>query len=358
MYYILLGMSLGFGFITKFKYGKKIYCFTMFLVLALVSGLRNGVGYDFNPYIGIFYKSYLTQLETLMSGSLEKGYIFINETISNFTLDYQWLFIVVAIIVAAAVMWFIYRYSKNVWLSVFAFLAFGCFYFSMDFMRQIFAGIIMMYAFKRLDENDYFYYVLLVLFASCFHKSALLMLPLLLILKIPLNKITFGIYTALTFIALVFSEFFIQLVLNKGYYTSYVLDNVHMTTGIPIIYGIVVGAIFVLAFIYRKDLIKMRSMNRILLVVAFLNAAFTIIGAKHSIISRFTVLLEIPVIVILLVDLILVMMKKIKNPNLKISILLGFLLISMGYHFYLEMNNYNGVFPYEMVDLGYKYEVK
>lgn len=352
MYYLLLLISLSLGFITKFKYGKKIYCLIMFFILAIVSGLRDGVGYDFNPYTSIFYNSYLSRLENIMGGSLEKGYMILNETISNVTLEYQWLFIIVAFIVAAAVLWYIYRYSKNVWLSVFAFIAFGCFYFTMNFMRQIFAGIIMMYAFKRLDEDDYFYYVILVLFASCFHKSALLMLPLLLILKIPMNKISCSIYTVITLSALFFSETIIQFVLNKGYYSQYVLDNIHMTTGIPIIYGIVVSIIFILSFIYRKDLIKMRSMNKILIVVAFLNAAFTVIGAKHSIISRFTILLEIPVIVILLVDLILVLMRRIKKENLKLAVLVGFIILSLGYHMYLEANNYNGVFPYKMVMIG------
>lgn len=159
-----------------------------------------------------------------------------------------------------------------------------------------------MFAFKKIDDNDYLYYILLVLFASCFHKSAFLMLPLLLVLKVPNNKITFVIGMFLLAFVFLFSEPLIQLVLSTGYYTIYVLSNVHMTTGIPLIYGIVVLTIFFLAFLFRKKLIQTRKFNRVLIAVAYLNALFTIIGVKHSIISRFTVLLEIPVIVILLVD--------------------------------------------------------
>lgn len=349
MYYALLGLSLVLGIFRKYRYSKEIYCVTMFVALFLVSGLRVGVGYDFNPYTQTFYNSYTSQLEEFLMSSTEKGYLLLNEIISSFTPNYQWLFIIIAFIVAATVMWFIYRYSKNVYLSTFAFLAFSCFYFSMDFMRQIFAGVIMMFAFKKIDDNDYLYYILLVLFASCFHKSAFLMLPLLLVLKVPINKITFGIGMFLLAFVFLFSEPLIQLVLSKGYYTIYVLSNVHMTTGIPLIYGIVVLTIFFLAFLFRKKLIQTRKFNRVLIAVAYLNALFTIIGVKHSIISRFTVLLEIPVIVILLVDCVCIMVEECKSPNLKKAVIPCFILLLLSYHAYLQHNNYNGVFPYRMI---------
>lgn len=349
MYYFILIFSLMLGLITKYKYGRKIYCFIMFMIFFLVSGLRKGIGYDFNPYMNTFYNSYLKDTSSFLNSSIEKGYLILNEVVSNSTSHYQFLILIIAFFVSASVMWFIYKYSKNVWLSSFSFIAFGCFYFSMDYLRQIFAGIIMLYGFKALENKDWGKYFLLVLLASCFHKSALLLLPLFIILELPMNKIILSIYTIGTMICFFFSESIIQFVLDKGYYSAYVLTNVHMTTGIPIVYGIVTSAIFLLGFILRKKCIEFHPINRILIQVAFLNAFFTLLGAKHSILSRFTVLLEIPVIIILLVDCILICIDSCKQKYIQVSILIGFIIFSFGYHAILEMNNYNGVFPYKMI---------
>lgn len=354
MYYILIGMSLLLGFITKIKHGKKVYCFIMFLALFIVSGWRDWVGYDHAIYIQLFYDSYLKPLASFVTTDIrEKGFLIISETISNYTMDYQWLLIVISFIVLGIVMYFIYKYSKNVWLSVFAFMTFGCFYFSMDFVRQAMAGVFCMLALKRLHEDDYFYAIILVLFAGCFHLSAFIMLPLLIFIKIPLNKIVLAVYATGAVGLIYFSETLIQFAVDKGFYSQYGLNSIHLTTGVPIIYGVVTTLIFILAFLFRKDLIKMRDFNKILISAAFFNAFFTLIGEKHAVLSRFSVLLEIPVITILLIDLVLLLIKKCKNVNLRVVILVSFILLSFGYHYYLESNNYNGVFPYRIVGGDY-----
>ncbi len=79
----------------------------------------------------------------------------------------------------------IYRkYSRNLWLSIFLFVA------STDYTgwmfngtRQFFAACITFIALPLIVEKKYFFSILLMLLASRFHQSALLMLPVIFIVQ-------------------------------------------------------------------------------------------------------------------------------------------------------------------------------
>lgn len=78
------------------------------------------------------------------------------------------------------------KYSHNYWISIFLFLA-SSDYISWMFngMRQFLAVCITFAAFDLLVKNRFGYYVLVVLLASAIHGSALLMIPIGLIIRGP-----------------------------------------------------------------------------------------------------------------------------------------------------------------------------
>ena len=349
MYYIMIIASLLFVFLVKNKYGKVLYSGIMFMFFFLVSGLRYDVGYDYNSYAGIFFNSYSMSIENTFQSSTEKGYLLLNKIISSYTLDYQYLYLFIAFIVALSVMYYLYKNSSMIYLSCFTFITIGCFYFSMDFLRQVLAGVIILYALNNLDKKQYLHYIVLILFAICFHKSALLMLPLMFVLLIPLNKYVLGAYGFITILLITYSTQILVFVTSFIYSGYDPLQSIHMTTGIPLIYGLCTLSIFVYAYFLKDELIKYRSLNKILLVCAFLNVFFTLIGYKHSILSRFSILIEIPVVTILLVDCVYLTLKKIRKNELKVVFISFFIIICMLFHSYLQSNNYNGVFPHQFI---------
>ncbi len=349
MYYIMIFASLFLGFLVKNKYGKILYSFIMFMFFFLVSGLRYEVGHDYNSYASMFFNTYSMTIENIMQSSTEKGYLLMNKIFSNYIIDYQVLYLFIAFIVAFSVIYYLYKNSSMIYLSCFTFITIGCFYFSMDFLRQVIAGAIILYALNNLEKKQYLHYIVLIIFAICFHKSAILMIPLSFVLKIPLNKYILFTYSIASILLIVFSTQILIFVTSFIYSGYDPLQSIHMSTGIPLIYGICTLAIFVYAYILKDELVKYRSLNQILLVCAFLNVFITLIGYKHSILSRFSILIEIPVVTILLVDCVYLTLKKINKKSLKFTFLSFFIIICMLFHTYLQLNNYNGVFPHQFI---------
>lgn len=344
IYYILILLIIILGLFAKKKEAKLLYTMFNGLMLFLVAALRRGVGTDYWPYANMYVNEY-----THDAVSPESAFRLLTRFFANVSMDYQLIFIAIAIIVALSVTLFIYNYSSSIWLSFFIFVSFGCFYFSLNFLRQVTAAIVILFALHAFNRKDYIYYFILILFASFFHRSALIFIPITLLFFIPFNTITLVIYTTISTLFFVYSIPITRFFTSQGYYSSYPETNIHMTTGIPVLYGIFMIAVFIFIFIVRDDCIKKREFNKILIPLAFLNTFFTIIGAKHSILSRFSILTEIPVVTILLVDALSIYIKKANNIKIKTIILVSFVLISLGFHEYLHYRNYNGVFPYASV---------
>jgi hypothetical protein len=117
-----------------------------------------------------------------------------------------------------------------------------------------------------------------------------------------------------------------------------------------------------LFFIFRRDLIRRRSLNSVLINAYFFAVYFEFIGIKHSVISRFALLFLIAPLLALLPDLILVIIQKIRDkfgsrpyvsqgkPRvLSILAVAAFCIYGLTVHALLLSNNYNGVVPYQTI---------
>lgn len=104
------------------------------------------------------------------------GYGLMNWGISRFTSDF-WVFraILFAITFSIISVW-IWKYSKNVALSYFIFIALGFIGFDFTILRQALAVSLSVWSYKYLIERKTFKFVLIVLLAAFFHKTALIML--------------------------------------------------------------------------------------------------------------------------------------------------------------------------------------
>jgi hypothetical protein len=348
----------------------KIYLALVFLALFIIAAIRKSTGYDYNLYATWYNRLVFMNYEQLMAWSREKGFTVPLRILTVITRDFQPMFVIISFIIAAGVVVYIYKNSSSAYISVAAFISFGLYYNSMNFMRQIIAAIIVSFALNYIDSKQPLRYFILVLFASTMHFSALLMLPFYFILMIKMNYIVLGVYAAVSVVTFIFSEPIVEFA--TGYfYTEYVLDNPHMTAGLPVEYTVIFGIMFALYFIFRKDLIKKRSLNSILINAYWFAVYFEFIGIKHSVLSRFALLFLVAPLLALTPDLIQVIIEKIQvrfanskgrdiyaehyttsNSKARVFSVLAvaaFCIYGLTVHTVLILNNYNGVVPYRTV---------
>lgn len=174
---------------------RKVYCLLVFLMLALIAGLRGThVGADTNVYVQT-YRS-IAHL-SFNSSRYEKGYLLLLKNLYALThsTDPRILLIVSSFFFVGMVSLFIYRYSKIPAVSFLLYIALQDYFNGMNTMRQQFAVsmtiIAMMVLFSRKEEDTTWQRrrkliipALLIILARYFHSSALVMfIPYIMIIR-------------------------------------------------------------------------------------------------------------------------------------------------------------------------------
>ena len=167
----------------KYRYGYK-FAILAFLPIILWAGLREGRGYvDTNAYIKMYQQipgSFEGLRAYLHNNPDDPGY-----TVFQYIVKYIWgesyrpLLLSIAIIQGCAVVFLYRKYSESYLMSIFLFIA-SAEYFSWMFngIRQFLAVSIIMYGFPFLVNRKYLKFWIVVAFASTFHMTAIIMIPI------------------------------------------------------------------------------------------------------------------------------------------------------------------------------------
>lgn len=159
------------------------YEFVVAAVLILIVGLRKKtIGIDTPNYVSIYrhytlisFERFKIQLKLLE----EPGYKLLNYFLGHATGgNYTILFLVCAVVSVAPVAVLIHKYSDSPELSWCFYLFFGLYIFCLSTMRQAFAMGITVLAFLCIPKKKPIKFVLLVLLAMMFHKTAAIFLPM------------------------------------------------------------------------------------------------------------------------------------------------------------------------------------
>lgn len=350
------------------KAGKIAYCSLMGLALFIVAALRRSVGHDYNNYGWEYIGCMSSTVDEISAERTEKGYSLVNKLLADYIPEYQIIFIIMALIFAVAVAVCAYKYCKRPWLGFTFFLTFGVYFNTLNFLRQMLAGFIMLYAMRYIRKNQFGRYLILVLFATCFHRSALIMIPFYFILRIKMNYISLGVMFGAVALFMIFSWDILDLAGNfMQAYKGYTLrDNIHVTTGIDPTYLIFVVLMFAAAFIFRKHLVEKDPFNNVLINCLFFTLVFEVLGIKHSILSRLGVFFIIPTALLLmpkLFDTIIEWCREKAKGNQKRVVLVtaaavsAFAAVNFTMYGLMLANDYNGVMPYRTMFENFETEV-
>lgn len=199
------------GFYIKLMFG-------LFIVLSAFRSIR--VGNDTPEYIRLFNEIAVTG--DISKSRYEMGYLYLNKFLSLISSHSQVIIIATSVIIMLGFARFIYKYSNNVWLSVYLFFTMGYFGMSMNTIRLNIAIVIILFSYDFLTEKKLFQFVSIVLLASLFHITALIFLLAWPItkLKVNFNTISFLVVgsLALFFAFPIFLQVALSLFPNYQYY--------------------------------------------------------------------------------------------------------------------------------------------
>lgn len=159
------------------KHKNKIFAILPFVLMALVCGLRNGVGRDYQNYVWMMrdIKNGVTTI-----GDVEWGFWLLVKFVQLIGGSNQVVFLVLACLTCYFYYMFIMEHSDNFALASFLYLCMGPFYFSsFNTMRESLTVAMCLCSLKYFNKNTLKFY-LMVFTAILFHNSAIvfLFLPL------------------------------------------------------------------------------------------------------------------------------------------------------------------------------------
>ncbi len=173
------------------KNTKRNQLIFAWLVITLFWGSVDAI--DFGTDIMSYFNNatnahHLTYHAYLNTTSFERGYATFVWLCSHLFKTPQALLFIQTGFVTFSVFRFIYRNSKDVFLSLVAYVCLGSFGMFSYAYRQAFAVAICLFALEAIQKSRRLLAVILILFASLFHQTAIVFLPIIFIYSKKLNQ--------------------------------------------------------------------------------------------------------------------------------------------------------------------------
>lgn len=265
---------------------NKLLILGTILVLVGISGLRKNIG-DTYFYIHS-YNITKYSWENILEGK-DIGFGILQLILQKFTDDPQILIFTTALITNLLIVIILAKYSRLFELSTYVYITGGLFLVSMNGIRQVLAAAIIFTATKFIINGNWVAYFIIILFASMFHQSALVLLPIYFLVR-------YKAWSRATIILLFFS---VLIVLGYNQFSTLLFSAIQDTQygqysefqegGANIIRVAVYAAPLVIGFIGREKLRNIYPSSDYIVNMALVGLIFMIISTQNWIFARFSI---------------------------------------------------------------------
>lgn len=159
---------------------KNYFIWISYLFLGMISLMRYNFGADYKNYYKI-YNIIATENISIIA-SIEKGYIILNKVFLFFNADFNLLIGTISLVnlfLIYKTILYLLKNKKMFYICIFSYLSiFSLFFYHLSMVRQSIAISMFFYAIRFIEKKQIFKYILIIAFASFFHKSAIILLPI------------------------------------------------------------------------------------------------------------------------------------------------------------------------------------
>ncbi|MDQ0903982.1 EpsG family protein [Paenibacillus sp. V4I7] len=254
--------------------------------IVLISGLRNNIGDTYS-----YMHAYTINNFTWEAVKAEKdiGFGILQMILKAYTEDPQLLIFLTALVTNILIVCVLYKYSKLFEMSIYVYITSGLYIVSMNGVRQFLASAIVFAATKYLFAGSWQKYFLVVAFASTFHGSALILIPIYFIVR---RKA----WTSSTFVLL-----FMAVVLILGYNVlsdaifaaiadTHYSEYKEFQEGGANIIRVAIGAVpLIFAYLGRNKLREIFPNGDYVVNMSLLNFIVMAVATQNWIFARFTI---------------------------------------------------------------------
>lgn len=343
-YILLLTASLIGGLVLKKWPAKHVYwgyLLVMGCACWLLSALRYLTGFDYRFYESVFQTIRNTPFPAFLGyEGMEPGFLLLNKLVAWCGGDYRVFLVLFHLLLTAMVFWWIGKYSKSPWLSVFLYITLQFFAMSMNLLRQSMAASIFLLAYPFLTKRKLIPYCAVILVAACFHRSVLIMLPLYFLLHFPITKLHYGIALITVTATYFFMDPLLQWVFTLFPKYQHYLDSKYWQ-GNSFIYVLLPLCCFLFRFpVFRKEY-RERIPSPILTNALFYSLLIQLFITRHFLLERFSIYIALFAL-LALPEAALTPYSKVPSKVRITLLLLG----GFAYFLFAAVQGFHDVYPY------------
>ncbi|WP_430509934.1 EpsG family protein [Gottfriedia solisilvae] len=263
-----------------------VLVFGALVSLVMVSGLRSNIGDTF------FYSHIYQTVEFNWSYVLSNkdiGFGILQMILQNYSKDPQIMIFTTALITNILIVYILFNYSKIFELSMYVYITGGLFLVSMNGIRQVLAAAIAFTGIRFLMEGSWKRYVLVILLASFFHQSALILIPLYFIVRFKAwSKVTIALLILSIVIVIGFNQFS-SLLFTAIQETQYGGYKNFQEGGASSLRVIVNAIPLLIAYLGRDNLRKIFPNSDVVINMTLIGFIFMLIATQNWIFARFSI---------------------------------------------------------------------
>ncbi|PDZ03256.1 capsular biosynthesis protein [Bacillus cereus] len=256
------------------------------LSLVLVAGLRKNIGDTY------FYMHAYNVTEfnwEYIQNNKDMGFNIFQMVLKEYTNDPQVMVFITALITNLLIVVTLYKYSRFIEISLYVYITSGMYLVSMNGIRQYLAAAIVFAGTKYIFDGNWKMYVLIVLFASTFHQSALVLIPVyFLIRRRAWSGITFLLLFLAVLIVIGFNQF-TEVLFKTIEDTQYSQYKEFHEGGANILRVAVDLTPLILAYIGKDRLREIFPECDVVINMALLGMVFMFISTQNWIFARFSI---------------------------------------------------------------------
>ena len=179
------------------------------------------------------------------------------------------------------------RYSSTPWISVYLFLVLQYLALSMNFLRQALAAAILLWIYPFLKQRRFLPSCGIILLASCFHWSALIMAPLSFLLCLRPSKRHYGLAGAAAGMAYLLDPLLCAVIARIPKYQHY-LGGIYWQ-GNSVLYLFLPVGCFLFALPLIKQAVEEPTASPVLANSVFYSLLIQLFITRHFILERLSI---------------------------------------------------------------------
>lgn len=298
VYYFTVTLLTGLGYILTDKKKEKkaavFYLAVSFLALAVLASCRYAIGFDYFSYRDIYEMTAGWPVGDIFHFYwYEPLFFLVCRIFCLINCPYTLFIAAINIFLLSVAMWFIYRYSKMPWVSVYLYITLQFLAYNMNLLRQSIAIAVFLLAYPYLKNRKIVPFTALIFIGGCVHNSLFFMWPLYFLLpKKCSRKFLVTVFLAVAAVYVWFDQLFelVKPLIPAGYAVyeeTYFWNANHAEyVVLPAVYGILV-------YVCTRRVSKTSAAHTIEYAIYRNSAAFyfliSLFVTKHFILERFAV---------------------------------------------------------------------